>query len=97
MLQAIAAMQIQPDYLLVDGLKLAHPTIPSEKIINGDQLSHSIAAASIIAKETRDRMMTKSMKVATLWFLRNKVMEHQSIKSFRDSWSLSDHRRSFAL
>ncbi len=57
MLQAIANLDVDPDYLLVDGLKLPHPTIPSLKIIQGDGLSQSIAAASIIAKVTRDRIM----------------------------------------
>lgn len=57
MLQAVAALSSAPDYLLVDGLKLPHPTIPSLKIIKGDTLSQSIAAASIIAKVTRDKMM----------------------------------------
>lgn len=57
MLQAVAGLGVIPDYLLVDGLKLPHPTIPCLKIIQGDTLSQSIAAASIIAKVTRDRLM----------------------------------------
>ncbi len=56
MLQAIAKLAVTPDILLVDGMKLPSP-IPSKKIIGGDSLSQSIAAASIIAKETRDRIM----------------------------------------
>lgn len=51
------ASQLVPDLLLVDGMKLPHPSIPSWGIIKGDTLSQSIAAASIIAKETRDRIM----------------------------------------
>lgn len=57
MLEAVRQLSTTPDYLLVDGLKLPHPTIPCEQIIKGDQLSLSIAAASIIAKVTRDRIM----------------------------------------
>jgi ribonuclease HII len=57
MLQAVVGLAVCPDYLLVDGLKLPHPTIPCLKIIKGDALSQSIAAASVIAKVTRDRMM----------------------------------------
>lgn len=53
---AIAALPIKPDYLLVDGLQLKHE-VPSQKIIDGDALSHSIAGASVIAKVTRDRIM----------------------------------------
>lgn len=56
MLQAVARLSITPDMLLVDGMALPS-AIPSKKIIRGDSLSQSIAAASIIAKETRDRIM----------------------------------------
>lgn len=57
MLQAVAALAAVPDMLLVDGLQLPHPSIPCQKIIKGDCKSQSIAAASIIAKVTRDRIM----------------------------------------
>lgn len=57
MLLAVSQLSLVPHLLLVDGLKLPHPTIPAQKIIDGDALSQSIAAASIIAKETRDRLM----------------------------------------
>lgn len=46
-----------PDYMLVDGLKLSYRDIPCQKIIRGDALSYVIAAASILAKVTRDRLM----------------------------------------
>lgn len=59
MLQAVNALDVPPDYLLVDGMNLIHSAIPSLKIIKGDQLSLSIAAASIIAKVTRDRLMQR--------------------------------------
>lgn len=57
MLQAIAGLAIVPDVLLVDGMSLPHATLPSRKIIKGDAKSQSIAAASILAKVTRDKMM----------------------------------------
>lgn len=57
MLEAVEGLSVTPDYLLVDGLNLPHPTIPCERIVKGDTLSQSIAAASILAKETRDRLM----------------------------------------
>jgi ribonuclease HII len=57
MWQAIDQLATYPDCLLVDGLGLPHPVLPCQKIVKGDQLSQSIAAASIIAKETRDRLM----------------------------------------
>lgn len=57
MLDAVNKLTIPPDFLLVDGTALPNLTIPSEKIIKGDSKSHSIAAASILAKVTRDRLM----------------------------------------
>lgn len=57
MQEAIQKLDLIPDYLLVDGLKLPYPGIPSDKVIKGDAEVYSIAAASIIAKETRDRLM----------------------------------------
>ncbi|MBS0652050.1 MAG: ribonuclease HII [Verrucomicrobia bacterium] len=57
MLIAIHALSKKPDYLLIDGNRMPQTVIPGEPIIKGDALSQSIAAASIIAKESRDRMM----------------------------------------
>lgn len=59
MKQAIHSLAQSPSYLLVDGLHLDHENIPCEKIIKGDAKSISIAAASILAKETRDRLMIR--------------------------------------
>jgi ribonuclease HII len=55
--KAIAQLSIQPEQLLVDGNFFRHENIPVENIVKGDALSHSIAAASIIAKVTRDALM----------------------------------------
>jgi ribonuclease HII len=62
MLEALAKLCKQPQYILVDGLELKHGAVPCQKIVGGDGLSHSIAAASIIAKETRDRLMEEEHK-----------------------------------
>lgn len=56
MIAAVAQLSHQPDYLLIDAMELDVP-IPQCSIIKGDAKSISIAAASIIAKVTRDRMM----------------------------------------
>lgn len=56
MLSAIIQLDPQPDFLLVDAVKL-HTPYPTEAIIKGDSLSISIAAASIVAKVTRDRLL----------------------------------------
>lgn len=55
--KALATLTIQPEYLLVDGNFFRHERFPVENIVKGDSLSHSIAAASIIAKVTRDALM----------------------------------------
>jgi ribonuclease HII len=55
--KAIDQLKMQPEQLLVDGNFFRHEKFPVENIIKGDSLSHSIAAASIIAKVTRDSLM----------------------------------------
>jgi ribonuclease HII len=58
MSQAIAALRPAPTYLLIDGgVHLRALSLPQETIVRGDALSVSIAAASILAKVTRDRLM----------------------------------------
>ena len=56
MLNAVQQLRPEPDFLLVDAVRLDH-ACPQRAIIHGDALSASIAAASIIAKVERDRMM----------------------------------------
>ncbi|KAB7668623.1 ribonuclease HII [Bacillus sp. B1-b2] len=56
MLEAIQSLNRIPDYLLIDAMNLTTP-YPSQSIVKGDSKSVSIAAASIIAKVTRDRLM----------------------------------------
>lgn len=57
MRRALASLTIPPDYLLIDAVALPDVSIPSRSIVKGDTLSLSIAAASIVAKVTRDRTM----------------------------------------
>ena len=57
MKEAVEQLTPKPDYLLVDGTKLPKIDIAAEAIPKGDNLSFSIAAASVIAKTTRDRLM----------------------------------------
>ena len=54
---AIDDMKIKPQYVLSDAMKLTNIDIPYKDIVHGDALSLSIAAGSVIAKVTRDRMM----------------------------------------
>jgi ribonuclease HII len=55
--RAVRALPFQPEYLLVDGFPLWSSAYQQEAIVRGDQRSLSIAAASIIAKTTRDEIM----------------------------------------
>ena len=57
MKKAIEALEVKPEHILSDAMKLNNQDIPYTDIIHGDALSLSIAAASVIAKVTRDRMM----------------------------------------
>ena len=59
MRQAIDKLDVKPDLLLVDAVKIPEVTIKQVPIIKGDAKSISIAAASIIAKVTRDRIMVE--------------------------------------
>ena len=59
MRQALAALTRAPDHALIDGLPVRPFPIPQTALIAGDCRSFSIAAASVIAKVTRDRLMTE--------------------------------------
>ena len=57
MVRALEEVTPAPDYLLIDALTLPGIQIPQKALVRGDDRSQSIAAASVIAKVTRDRMM----------------------------------------
>ncbi len=63
MRMAIGNLKVQPDVLLNDAVTIPDVTIPQVPIIKGDAKSVSVAAASIIAKVTRDRLMEEYDKV----------------------------------
>ncbi len=62
MIKAILSLKVKPKHLLIDAMKI-ELDIPQTSIIKGDQKSVSIAAASIIAKVTRDRYMDEMDKL----------------------------------
>lgn len=97
MRQAIDSMKIKPEHLLVDAVKIPGITIPQRGIIKGDAKSASIAAASIVAKVTRDRMMVKlDAKYPGYGFAKNKgygSAEH--MEALRKYGPCEIHRRSF--
>lgn len=59
MSRALLQLAAAPDFLLLDAIRLPSVSIPQRPIIKGDQLSLSVAAASIVAKVTRDRLMDR--------------------------------------
>ncbi|MGM9835001.1 MAG: ribonuclease HII [Bacilli bacterium] len=70
---AIEKLAVKPEYVLSDAMKLDKVGIPYKDIIHGDALSLSIAAASVIAKVTRDRMMIELDKEYPMYgFARHK-------------------------
>ena len=99
MRRALAALPVSPDYLVVDGRDLPSGWIgPAEAIIKGDATCASIAAASIVAKVMRDRMMLRQHGHDPRYgFDRHKgyaTAEHRdAISRFGPS---SFHRRSFS-
>jgi ribonuclease HII len=57
--RALRALATIPDHVLVDGRRIPELKLPQTRIVGGDRKSFCIAAASIIAKVTRDRMMVE--------------------------------------
>ena len=55
--EALAQLQPQPQHVLVDGRQVKSMTLPQTALVKGDSRSYSIAAASVLAKVTRDRLM----------------------------------------
>lgn len=97
--KAVASLQQKPDHLLIDGIhRLALP-ISQEAIIKGDSKSISIAAASIIAKVTRDMIMDEYHQQYPQYnFQKNKgygTKEHE--EAIRTHGQCAIHRRSFRL
>jgi ribonuclease HII len=98
MQRAIADLPMQPEHLLIDGLPVPVFQQPQTAIVGGDGKSKSIAAASVIAKVTRDRMMRKwHSEFPQYSFDRNKgygTREH--LESLQIHGPCPIHRRSFA-
>ena len=60
MARALAALSVRPDFALIDGRDIPPGAIAAAAVIGGDGKSQSIAAASIVAKTTRDRLMANA-------------------------------------
>lgn len=97
MKMAIDGLKVIPDLLLVDGMNLSHRDLPCLKIIDGDCLSQSIAAASILAKVTRDRIMEEQHQLFPNYgFDRHKGYGTPAhLKALKEHGPCPIHRRSF--
>ena len=95
--RAVSALKAAPGHLLIDGLPVPVFSLPQTAIVGGDMRSLSIAAASVIAKVTRDRMMLSWHEEFPVYqFCDNKgygTPEHLS--SLRTHGPCPLHRRSF--
>ncbi|HVP06108.1 MAG TPA: ribonuclease HII [Dehalococcoidia bacterium] len=98
MLAAIGALTVQPEHLLLDAFPLHACRLPQTPIIGGDGLSLSIAAASIIAKVARDRLMDgHETEYPGYGFQHNKgyyTAEHA--QAIQELGPCDIHRRSFS-
>ena len=98
MARAVAALPRAPGHALVDGLPVNGLPVPHTAVVGGDGLSLSIAAASIVAKVARDRLMRDLDAIYPKYgFCRHKgygVPEH--LEALRKHGPCPAHRRSFA-
>ena len=95
---ALAGLEIAPDHVLVDGLPVKSMRLPQTALVKGDALSYSIAAASVMAKVTRDRgMAAADLRWPEYGFARHKgypTPEHLAAVARLGPCPI--HRRSFA-
>jgi ribonuclease HII len=95
---ALAGLDVIPDHVLVDGLPVKSMRLPHTALVKGDALSYSIAAASVMAKVTRDRgMIAADLRWPEYGFARHKgypTPEHLAAVARLGPCPI--HRRSFA-
>jgi ribonuclease HII len=97
MATAVRFLRTEPDLLLIDGVLPVPLSMPQRTIVKGDSLSVSIAAASIVAKVTRDRIMMDYHKRYPQYnFARHKgygTLEHR--EAIREHGCCEAHRKTF--
>lgn len=99
MCDAVDGLSVKPDYVLIDGNKIKGMELPHECVVKGDSKSISIAAASILAKVTRDRyMMELDEKYPEYNFKKHKGYPTKDHYEALKKYGASEvHRKSFNL
>lgn len=97
MLQSVKRLSLSPDFLLLDAVNIAMPGVTQKALIHGDALSISIAAASILAKVSRDRLMHQlDAKYPQYGFAQHKgYATSQHVDALRQYGPSPCHRLSF--
>jgi len=97
MKEAVNCLSITPDLILIDGNRTFESKLETLSIVKGDSLSFSIAAASILAKVTRDRIMrTASKKFPEyLWYKNKGYGTKEHVTAIKEHGPTSLHRISF--
>lgn len=99
MKNAVEKLNPKPDFVLVDALKIPDISLPQRAIVHGDKLCACIAAASIVAKVERDRIMKKYDEIYPQYgFSQNKGYGTRShIDSIKKYGFCPIHRKSFSV
>lgn len=95
--RALAGLEVPPDYVLVDGFELKRMRTPSLAVKKADAVSHSVAAASIIAKVHRDAAMRRYHRRFPQYGFRSNVGygTRHHWRALKDHGPCDIHRRSF--
>lgn len=98
MLEAINGLNVKPDYALIDAMPLGELNIPHNSIIHGDARCASVAAASILAKVTRDDYMEKmDIKYPNYGFKKHKGYGTKAhIEALEKYGPCAIHRKTYA-
>ncbi len=97
MVQSVKKLSLVPDFLLLDAVNITMPGVTQKALIHGDALSISIAAASILAKVSRDRLMHQlDTKYPQYGFAQHKgYATNQHVHALRQYGPSPCHRLSF--